>query len=272
MLRDIFNPINITDRLNRKKFGWKRYIFLLLFLIVINCFISDYITERFNLKDYLKVIASELHPILFIAYTIFIFPIIEELIYRLGLVFKPSYIKIAVSVFLVDRLFSYEIFYLIIDFNFRFFIKICILGISLIVVYWLLNQKRIVCFCERFWEKHIVYIYYTSIVLFAVAHLAKFEVTNELIIFIPLILIPYLIVGVAFSYVRLRLGFLYAVLMHIFFNLGQVLIAVFFVYMISNDHVEDRNIDEETLKNQIENLYNENDSLQQVLNELQKNK
>jgi len=111
MLRDIFNPINITDRLNRKKFGWKRYIFLLLFLIVINCFISDYITERFNLKDYLKVIASELHPILFIAYTIFIFPIIEELIYRLGLVFKPSYIKIAVSVFLVDRLFSYEIFY-----------------------------------------------------------------------------------------------------------------------------------------------------------------
>ena len=67
---------------------------------------------------------------------------------------------------------------------------------------------------EKNWQHVFKYFFYTLAVLFAMLHLPTLQITGNQLLFWPLLILPFLVYGLVFSYVRIRVGFLYAVLLH----------------------------------------------------------
>ncbi|MFK7952994.1 MAG: hypothetical protein AB8B73_09125 [Ekhidna sp.] len=67
---------------------------------------------------------------------------------------------------------------------------------------------------ENNWNKAYKYLFYGLALLFAVAHLPTLDLTIEHLIFFPLTILPFLVYALIFSYVRIRIGFQYAVILH----------------------------------------------------------
>lgn len=72
---------------------------------------------------------------------------------------------------------------------------------------------------EQNWPAVFPKLFYISAVLFSVLHLPNYEWELAQLPLIPVILLPYLIYAFAFSYVRVRIGFWYAVGLHFFIDL-----------------------------------------------------
>ena len=72
----------------------------------------------------------------------------------------------------------------------------------------------------NFMQKHFRKIFYLSVLGFGLIHISNFEgITPALIIVTPLLVLPQLLSGFAFSYTRMLHGFRYAVLLHMCINI-----------------------------------------------------
>ena len=158
----------------------------------------------------------------FVISIIFLVPLLEEVAFRLFLTkFKINYFIFSVSVltgmfivmFVGNRLLIPSSYLLMPVIK---FIYILLFSILVGVFLWLF--RRNIEKVKEIWNKNATLSVYLMSILFALTHLNNLEFEPRDWIFMPLILSPFFVYGLSFSYLRVRLGIKYSIFMH-FVNL-----------------------------------------------------
>lgn len=158
------------------------------------------------------------HKPYFIISSILLVPLLEETAFRLFLTrFKINYFIISVSVisgslilYFIGTLLWRPESYLLFSLSTYFYVLIIsgILGFAL----WLL--RNYIVEIKKFWDKNIGLIFYSSAILFGLFHFMSINVNKDNLIFAPIILLPFIVYGLSFGYIRIRLGFIYSIILH----------------------------------------------------------
>ncbi len=146
---------------------------------------------------------------------VIIVPVIEEILFRL--ILKPQ--KFYVGIFTL--FFS---FYLLngnfTNANFTepiFYLKLSIAIVISTIIYLKGN------FYVSFIKKNKTYFIVLSIMIFGLAHISNIKPFHlQLILFYPIFVIPQIIIGYFITNIRLKLGFLWGILLHCFVNLINI--------------------------------------------------
>lgn len=148
-------------------------------------------------------------------------PILEELGFRLGLKINKRYVAISSGIQL-----SYFIFIGLPDIDILY--KVLIIAASIFLAFLVINQKVI-----NYLIKHYnIYVAY-NIILFGLLHVFNYEFTNyKEFLYLPLLILPQLIMGSYFSFIRLKNGFKIVVFLHILFNMIVLIPNIY--YLINN--------------------------------------
>lgn len=150
-------------------------------------------------------------------------PLFEEATFRLSLIFKPIYISISFSFFILLTLADfYNVGLIEIDRSLPFRILISII-IGLITY---LISSRYSRYLKTFWTINFKWIYILAAVVFGVFHTQNFPITYKTIFLIPLLTLPNIIYGLFFGYTRIKYGFLYGFIFHSLTNLIALTIAL----------------------------------------------
>jgi hypothetical protein len=81
---------------------------------------------------------------------------------------------------------------------------------------------------KKIWQKYGKFILYASITIFSFFHIFNYKVTIYSIILAPIVVMPQIILGIFLSYVRLKFGILYSVILHTVNNLLGFLMYILF--------------------------------------------
>jgi hypothetical protein len=146
-----------------------------------------------------------------------VIPFIEELANRLYLIFKPINIAISISILFYSLIsfINQSSFY---EFNNFFYLKFAISVILGSIVYFILKTEKIKSIFEKIWLKYFKYIFYFSVLSFGLYHISKYSLTNCMYLLAPLLVIPQIISGIIWGYVRVKYGIFWSVLQHIIHN------------------------------------------------------
>lgn len=79
----------------------------------------------------------------------------------------------------------------------------------------LIFRAPLTLFCHF---KHFKYIFYGFAIVFGVIHLSNYEVSATILILSPILIAPQITLGLILGYTRIKLGLLYSILLHMFFN------------------------------------------------------
>jgi len=150
-------------------------------------------------------------------YVVLIGPILEELICRLSLRFKPMFLAISISVFLffiiavyILKVLPFYNFWYILG-NTGIILVISVLFYFLIRVY---KDKF-----EKFWTNHLRIIFYSFAIFFGFMHLGNFCINHYSILLLsPLFIFPYIFIGLNLGFIRLKYGIVFSVFLHGFYN------------------------------------------------------
>jgi len=136
-------------------------------------------------------------------------PILEEITFRLPLKFSKWNLTLA-SIGI-----SLTVCRVIAELKYEYSLALSIaIGIA---VYCTLNQ-RILKKLSKCWSENKLLIFYTLLLVFSFLHLKNYELTTELLIFSPIIILPRILGGILFSYLRFNSGIILAILFHSFNN------------------------------------------------------
>ena len=148
-------------------------------------------------------------------------PFIEELIFRLPLSTKITHICISMSI----------IFYIIIGgkfIHFEYNEYITYFEILISIIFFLLLKKYFKKnILINFNKKYFKHFFYLSCIIFGIVHLSNNP--NIKIMFLPIYLIyilPQIIMGFSFAYLRVHYGLFASFLMHFFINLLSFIIKI----------------------------------------------
>ncbi len=188
------------------------YLLLLMTIILANVIKTLFSKLFFNVPLNEVTLFSESlkdHYWRFFILVAILVPIIEEIIFRLCLVFNPVYFAISFSI--IITLLTYN------------FISFMLAMVSLILLFFILyyiavNYK---IFLNRFWSKYLGYLVYFSSVSFGLLHVGNYQFVKDYqFLMIPLLIFPQLAMGFLLSFVRLyyKSGILICILVHIFMN------------------------------------------------------
>lgn len=194
-------------------------LFNLLNIITIKQFITLPSDHTFTLSIYHK----EHLWIYFFLIGIFS-PIMEEIIFRLPLVFNPTNISLSIStlIALIVRKMSSSISYSILLFVLLF-----------ILTYFLSVKYK--TYLLSFWNKNFKYIFYAFSLSFGLAHISNYEFIAASQYFIaPILIFPQLVMGFISSFTRMlyKNGFLICILFHCLLN--SITVSVFLIQYINN--------------------------------------
>nr|WP_155210600.1 CPBP family intramembrane metalloprotease [Fulvivirga aurantia] len=157
----------------------------------------------------------------------FILPLVEEIAFRLSLVFNAIYFSLSTSVlsyyFFTKVIFATKISAVDESFVTR-------VGISLAIgslLFVLLKTTKLQHHISRFWSCNFRYIYYASSLIFAWMHISKYEVNLLHILLLPIFTFPQLMSGIIYGYTRVAFGFKYPLFVHC--SLNTVALSLSFV-------------------------------------------
>jgi membrane protease YdiL (CAAX protease family) len=157
----------------------------------------------------------------FILATIFTVPFWEEISFRLFLTkFHLNYFIISVSIIL-----GMFIYFFLVDIFWipKSYLLMSIMGSVYILIissliggaiYFFRNKIKKI---EEFWNKNTGLIIYSVATLFAIGHINNLKLENRDLVFLPLVLFPFLVYGLSFGYLRVRLGIIYSIAQHFIF-------------------------------------------------------
>lgn len=144
---------------------------------------------------------------------------------KLTLVFHTLIISLIVCVSLVS-VFSVLEHFKLIDMSkhasadlFEEYTKIQILlivSVAAPLVEELIFRAPITLFCK--YKKQFKYIFYTFAILFGYIHITNFEITTNVILLSPILVLPQIILGLILGYLRVKIGLVYAMLLHALYN------------------------------------------------------
>jgi len=154
----------------------------------------------------------------FLLSVIFSVPLLEEMSFRLFLNrFRVNYFIISVSIILGSFIFYSlkNIFWIPKSYLLLSIIgSIYILIISALIGCMLYFIRNKIIRIEEFWNKNTGLIIYAVSILFALGHIINLKFENGDLIFFPLILAPFLVYGLSFGYLRVRIGIIYSIALH----------------------------------------------------------
>lgn len=200
--------------------GW---MFLTLFIsyIFITAFDSSlkYLTN-ISIKQIVLVKQSENLSKVSLLYVVLIAPLIEELIFRLNLNLKRISILfslIIISIILLKNNLDFNNM----TSNLNIF-KSIIIAALIIGLGFAINNVVL----ENIKSKYYSSFFYLNSILFGLLHISNFysSIPNKLLVFTPIYVLPQIIGGIFFGYIRLKNGFLWGVALHCIFNLPASLI------------------------------------------------
>lgn len=145
--------------------------------------------------------------------------VLEETQFRLVLhKFNKRYFDIFVSLFasyLITKLFG-RYFLAYTEFYSNLLVQSTLIYLIFAApIYFSLSRTRVhSTWFESNWEVAFKYLFYGLAILFSVGHLPTLDLTFEHLIFLPFTILPFLVYALTFSYVRIRIGFQYVVLLH----------------------------------------------------------
>jgi len=160
----------------------------------------------------------------FLISMILIEPILAEYSYRLSLSnFNAKFLTISISLFIGNYLGAYLSKFILLQYS--YFASLLTYYISIIIVsgffYLILRTEFIKSYLSRIktvWNTNPGLIFYLITGIFAIMHIFNLEIRANDLIFIPLILLPFVIYGLSFGYLRVRLGIKYSIILHVMIN------------------------------------------------------
>jgi len=177
-------------------------------------YVNIYIVE---VGPYLKVHTSNMSSTMNLILLCSFYPIFEELSFRLSLKFNPKYLTASIIALTGFLLFKHNISIWSVE-KTELIIKLVMLVLVSIITIGILRNSTIVDFLEKTWNRRFIIIYYSSISVFTLLHLVKFNISSEVLRFLPLLLFPYFIYGLILSYIRLKFNTLASIILHICIN------------------------------------------------------
>ncbi len=151
-----------------------------------------------------------------------IMPVSEEIVFRLPLKFNPYFVLLSsllLSYGLITKLYFKVSFFSLEN---TFFYRILI-SLSIGFILFLITRKSKSIF-EYLWKKCFKWILYGSIIVFALLHIGNYKLSNLDYLWIPLIIFPQLVSASVYSFIRIRHGFIFSCLLHIFNNTLVIII------------------------------------------------
>ncbi|WP_428655290.1 CPBP family glutamic-type intramembrane protease [Runella sp.] len=79
-------------------------------------------------------------------------------------------------------------------------------------------------YLEIIYFKNYKFIIYILILCFGLIHLSNYKFSDNIILISPMLIFPQIVDGIIFSYLRVKYGIAYSILIHSFHNL--ILIAL----------------------------------------------
>jgi len=182
-------------------------IIAVLFIEIVNILAANPIQRLYSVNN------TTINLYLLFFKICFLNAIYEELAFRLFLKFSPVKLSISISLlvyFLLSKFLQFEIYSL----------NVYVYGsIILFFMFTLfLNIKSIIEYTRNIIIKYFKHFFYISIILFAILHIVQFEITFRSIFFIPIIILPQLIAGVFFGFVRMKYGIMWSIVLHVVNN------------------------------------------------------
>jgi len=166
------------------------------------------IDETFEVPSSLKE-----HLWIFFLLVVIIAPILEEVIFRLSLIFDPINIALSVSTLIA----------LIIHKVCNGFITIMTFAFLFLLLYQLVFKYRVEFI--SFWNKYFKYIFYFLSITFGLVHISNYKFVEVGQYFIaPLLIFPQLAIGFILSFTRVyyKRGFLICIIFHALMNMISV--------------------------------------------------
>jgi len=155
----------------------------------------------------------------FILSSIILVPLLEETAFRLFLTkYREKFVIISVSVILgalivhfINSILWRPDSYLLFSFSTYIYV-LMISGVIGLGLWFLRNYLNRV---QSFWNNHFGLVFYSVAILFALFHFMSINFKENSLLYAPIILLPFLVYGLSFGYIRIRLGFLYSIALHL---------------------------------------------------------
>lgn len=152
----------------------------------------------------------------FFIFPVLIGPLREEILFRLWLVYSRFNLSCFLGVFTLT-------IYLLIQkqnliSNWHQTVIAFVLGFAIFFITFLL-LKRYENGFQKWFSKHSRKLNLFSVIAFGYFHLFNFEINTDIILYSPILLLSYFISGYIISYIRIRIGFKYALILHVLINL-----------------------------------------------------
>lgn len=211
----IFNPDSLSFQLK-----WKRTFYLffinLLFGITIS-FLANLLISNMPFQSDLEVDLSQFSPLKLILFAGLLIPLLEEIIFRLPLIWS----KINIRISLITALCIFGIG-LISYHNSVLSTLYIVLFVSVVFSMWI---PGVMSWLEQIWKQHFVWLFYSLTLLFALYHLSNYSPFSiKLLLVAPILISSQVISSLFLGYIRINFGFVWAIGYHIVWN--SMLISV----------------------------------------------
>lgn len=80
----------------------------------------------------------------------------------------------------------------------------------------LIFRAPITLFCK--YKKQFKYIFYAFAILFGYVHITNFEITTNVILLSPILILPQVILGLILGFLRVKIGLIYSIFLHALYN------------------------------------------------------
>jgi hypothetical protein len=151
-------------------------------------------------------------------------PLFEELVFRLSLLYSKLFLSISLALAISSLLTSFmDIRLLTWTGCLSFYI-----GLSACFIF-LNNHKTAHQVIEFFWKNHFAVVFYLSTFLFGIFHMGNYDLIGIQAMALALLFCTPQVIGSLFlGFVRIRLGFLWALVMHILYNSVPFLLMIIY--------------------------------------------
>jgi len=193
----------------------------ILVVMMITIFMANSLIVLLNVPMHIYISKNVILNNIF--YIFLLSPFLEELAFRLGLSLKKYHLLISTLFFIY--ILNKVIAKIDIDKLTLNAITAISTLISIILIYKFYNKIAPIL------KNHYRYIYYSSAIIFGSLHLSnnmQILKDTKLIIYLPVIVLPYIVSGFFLQYIRINYGFLYGFLLHVMNNGVMLLIAILF--------------------------------------------
>lgn len=197
-----------------EKFKNSIYLFILKLLIAISIILL--IKSLFNVENIKISQLNEWSIVEIFIYGCLLVPILEELVFRLPLVFKPSYF--AISSFILNYVLISKVYFKIGYLNVDEYVFVRLIFASIVAALVFYYSRKNFSKIKLFWKNNFRFLYYFSILLFGLLHGYNFEFSNESLAILPLVTFPQILDGIINGYVRIKYGFVFCCILHVLNN------------------------------------------------------